>query len=246
MLFPEPPEAPWHRYTTAEGPDGDRADTVVYGADLPTEAELRLLGPVEGKRVLDLGCGSGHNAVVCARQGAKVIGVDADAAALEATRRRAEEAEVRVELHEGELAELPFLRSDSVDAAISVLALATADDLARVFRQVHRVLKPEAPLICSLPHPAFTMLDLTDPDVLAVSRPYDDPTPLVWELDGRDVIDRPRTISEVFTTLHRANFRVDQLLEPVAPAAGPRSRHFAPAMSRVPATVIFRARKQGN
>ena len=43
--------------------------------------------------------------------------------------------------------------------AISVMALGSVDDLARVFRQVHRVLKPEAPLVCSVTHPAFAMID---------------------------------------------------------------------------------------
>jgi len=244
--FPDPPPPVWHRYTTAEGPEDDATRLVVYGADLPTEADLRLLGPLEGKRVLDLGCGVGHNAVVCARDGAKVIGVEPEARHLAAARQRADEAEVKVELHEGELAELPFLRSDSVDVALSVMALASADDLARVFRQVHRVLKPEAALVCSFPHPAFSLFAVEGDDAGTLVRPYERSEHEVWELDGRDVVDRPRTISEIFTTLHRANFRVDQLLEPLAPARGPRSRHFVEAMTQVPATLIIRARKQGN
>lgn len=246
-LFPDPSADPrWHRYTTAEGPDDDRVATVVYGANLPTEADLRLLGPLEGKRVLDLGCGSGHNAVVCALEGAKVIGVEPDGRHLATARARAEQAEVKVELHEGELAELPFLRSDSVDAALSVMALTTTDDLARVFRQVHRVLKPEAPLVCSFPHPAFTMLDVDDDADLRVIRSYDDPTPIVWDLDGHDIVDRPRTIGDIFTTLHRANFRVDQIIEPVLSGSATPGRHVNAAMAKVPATVLFRARKQGN
>lgn len=246
-LFPDtPPERPWHRYSTAEGPESGQVGAVIYGVSLPTEADLRLLGPLEGKRVLDLGCGSGHNAVTCALEGAKVIGVDPDGRRLAEARQRAEQAEVKVELHEGELAELPFLRSDSVDAALSVMALATVDDLARVFRQVHRVLKPEAPLVCSFPHPAFTMLDVAEDGELRVAGSYDRAEPIVWELDGDDVVDRPRTIGEIFTTLHRANFRVDQILEPVLSGSPASGRQITPAMYRVPATVLFRARKQGN
>jgi SAM-dependent methyltransferase len=241
-----PAEAGWHRFTTAEPPEGDRVTVVVYGADAPTETDLRLLGDVEGRRILDLGCGTGHNAVVLARAGAKVIGVDPGAERLTQARDRAEEAEVRVELHQAGLAELAFLRADSVDAAISVMALATVDDLARVFRQVHRVLKPEAPLVCTFPHPAFAMFDVTAPDPLRVARPYDQTTPLSWELNGQRVTDRPRTIGGIFTTLHRASFWVDQLLESTAEASGPRSATFTDAMCTVPATVILRARKQGN
>jgi SAM-dependent methyltransferase len=250
MADPAPPTAApaaagWHRHTTADQPPGDPAGVVAYGAELPSESELRLLGPVEGRRIVDLGCGTGRNAVALAQLGAKVIAVDPSAERLGAARERADQAEVRVELHQSELADLAFLRSDSVDAAISVMALATADDLARVFRQVHRVLKRDAPLVCSVPHPAFAMLDPTAPDPLRIARTYDDPTPIRWELDGRDVVDHPRTFSQLFTTFARAGFRIDHVIEPVVsgPAHDPS---FTEAMRAVPATLLLRARKQGD
>ena len=243
-----PADPGWHRFTTA-GRDGDHGSVVTYGSELPTEAELRLLGPIEGGRVLDLGCGNGHNAVVLAQHGAKVIAVDPDVEHLDAARARCDAAEVRVELHQAALAELAFIRSDSIDAALSVMELATVDDLARVFRQVHRVLKPEAPLVCSFPHPAFAMIDPKAADPLRISRAYDDGSPSVWELDGRDVVDHPRTFADLFTTFQRANFRVDQVIEPTASGATGGRRGAAPyadVMRIVPATLLLRARKQGN
>jgi predicted RNA methylase len=45
--------------------------------DTPTERELRLLGDLRGKRVLDLGCGTGSAAIAFAHQGAMVIALDA-------------------------------------------------------------------------------------------------------------------------------------------------------------------------
>ena len=38
-----------------------------YGPDIPTEAELRLLGDLRGKKVLELGCG-GAQCLHCVRQ----------------------------------------------------------------------------------------------------------------------------------------------------------------------------------
>ncbi len=243
-LTARPADAGWHRYTTASPIDGGEATVVTYGSGLPTEADLRLLGPQDGRRILDLGCGVGRNAVVLAAAGAKVIGVDPSAKVLADARDRAETAEVRVEFHQAALAELAFLRSDSFDAALSVMALAATDDLARVFRQVHRVLKPEAPLVCSFPHPAFAMVDPTAEDPLRIVRAYDDDTARPWELDDRTVEDRPRTFAELFTTLGRGGFRVDQVVESTAPTGGHGPE--ADVMHHVPATLILRSRKQGN
>jgi SAM-dependent methyltransferase len=240
-----PAPAGWHRFTTGQA-DAEGPNVVVYGAEVPTEADLKLLGAVEGKRILDLGCGAGHNAVTLARQGAKVIGVDPSTDRLAAARVRSEAAEVRVELHQAALAELAFLRSDSIDAAISVMELATVDDLARVFRQVHRVLKPEAPLVCSFPHPAFAMIEPGAPDPLRIAHAYDDAATRRWELDGQDVVDHPRTFAELFTTFQRANFRVDHVSEPTAPATSQPRPGYADISRTVPPTLLIRARKQGN
>jgi SAM-dependent methyltransferase len=241
-----PAPSNWHRFTAA-GAAGSTlpTDVAVYGADIPTEAALRLLGALDGKRVLDLGCGAGHASVTFARQGAKVIAVDPSASQLDRARAAAEAAEVRIELQHAEVAELAFVRADAIDAAFSAFALAEVADLDRVFRQVHRVLRPECPLVFSLPHPAFSMFDPTSEVPLLGVRRYHDPTPVTWTRGIDDVVDHPRTISEVFTSLTRANFRVDAVLEPEVPEDAPRSQSWADLMQAVPATVIFRARKHG-
>jgi SAM-dependent methyltransferase len=235
-----------HRFSVA-APAGRTLplDAVSYGADVPGEADLRLLGTVEGKRVLDLGCGAGHNALALARQGAKVIAVDASADQIAEARSAADRAGIRVEVHHNSLAELAFVRADTIDACISVFGLATVADVDRVFRQVHRVLRPEAPLVLSLPHPAFATIDPSD-DELRIRRSYWEPAPIATSGGaGASEPDQPRTISQLFTSLGRANFRVDTILEPEPAANAPRSPHWTPAMALVPATLIVRARKQG-
>lgn len=234
----------WHRYTTAEPTDASRASAVIYGTDIPSETDLRLLGNLDGKRVLDLGCGIGHNAVQLARQGAKLIAVDPNAALLHIARERADDAEVKIELHQSGLADLAFLRSDSVDAALSVMALAAAEDLARVFRQVHRVLKPEAAFVMSFPHPAIAMFDPDSAEPTKVLHPYHRNDPMPWTRHGVAVTDHPRTIAEIFTTLHRSSFSVDQLIEPAN--TGSRTDATRDLFSAVPTTLVIRARKQGN
>jgi len=219
-------------------------DVVHYGPDIPTEADLRLLGPLQGKRVLELGCGGGTMTVAMGKQGARVIAVDESIEQLGHARQLAEREEVKVELHHGDLADLAFVRADTVDVALSIYSLGAVADLARVFRQVHRVLRPEAPLVLSLPHPAFRAIDRTgDPPV--VQRRYFDGSPLPWSIGADSGNDYPMTIGELFTSLTRANFRVDALLEPEPTNSGHRSRYWTETMHWMPATLIVRARKQG-
>ena len=111
------------------------------------------------------------------------------------------------------------------------------DDIDRVFRQVDRVLKPEHPLVLSMPHPAFAMVDQSDHE-RRVQRSY-------WETAGREGVV-PRTIAQLFTSLGRANFRVDTLLEPEPAATGRRGATWHDHMRYVPATLVLRARKQGH
>jgi SAM-dependent methyltransferase len=210
-------------------------DVVSYGPDVDDESALRLLGHVRGKRVLELGCGAGQAAIALARQGAHVISIDPSHRRLEQVRSVADREEVKLEMHQSDLAELAFVRADTIDVALSVFALGSVDDLDRVFRQVHRVLRTACALVFSLPHPAF---------VLTRGGSYFDRSPVAWDTGDAAGAERPRTISDVFTSLARANFRVDALIEP-EPAEGTRSPLWQPAMRRAPATLVIRARKEG-
>ncbi len=220
-------------------------DTVQYGPDLPSDDDLRLIGDVKGKRVLDLGCGSGRNAIALSRQGAHVIALDVSKSQLALARKLADVAEVRVELHESDVSDLAFLRADSIDLAMAIGVLGEVDDLDRCFRQVHRVLRPGAPFVFSIDHPiALTVgREGAAPGALAlgsleVRRSYFDPKPVDVYRDDEQIRVYPRTVADTFASLHRAGYRVDVVLEPQAMQAsdpGPE----------VPATMIWRARKEG-
>lgn len=216
-------------------------DVVTYGPDIADESSLRLLGNPDGRRVLILGTGHGHNVVALARQGAHVIGVDTDLANIEATRDLAEAHEVRVELHQGDLAELAFVRADAIDIALSTFELGRVADLDRVLRQVNRVLHTGSALTCSLPHPASLMLDESVQGAPRVSRSYGDQSPI--RVGAQRVY--ARGIADLFSSFGRANFRIDSILEPSASVEGRHSPFWIDSMAKVPATLILRGRKDG-
>lgn len=215
------------------------ADVVHYGPGLPTEAELRLLGDLKGKRVLELGCGGAQASVAFAKQGATAIGVDFSAAQLEYARALCEQEEVRVELRLGDMADLAFLRADSIDLAFSSFAFGYVEDLNRVFRQVHRVLKVGAPLVFSLPHPAACLVAGGGSGTVGGPRSYFDDRPYESTWGGVRATSYHHTFAELYMGLARSSYRVDLVLEP-EPAVGGGGTVIAPP------ALIIRARKEGN
>jgi SAM-dependent methyltransferase len=227
------------------GADDADSSNILYGPDIGTEAELRLIGNVSGKRVLDLGCGTGQAAVTLAKQGAHVIGLDPSPDQLTAAKRRCAREGVRVEMHQGDLADLAFMRADSVDLVFSAWSFGSVPDLSRVFRQVHRVLKQGAPLVFSIPHPAYDIIDDSHPEQpLLVRRSYFDRSP-VDDSGESPFGEYHHTVSDLFMGLTRNNFRVDALLEPESSVDGPMSPWWREAFLWLPRTLIIRARKEG-
>jgi SAM-dependent methyltransferase len=234
----------WERISDRQTGEAS-ADVVRYGPDLPTEIELRLCGDVRGKRVLDLGCGRGGNAVAFARQGAKVIAIDQAEGPLTAGHKLADTHEVRVEWRRGDVADLAYLRADSVDLAFAAGMLAEVEDVDRLFRQVHRVLRAGAAFVFSYDHPVALTVGRDDVGPgglplgrLEVRRSYFEPGPIQVTRDGETLTLWPRTTADVFAALHRAGYRVDTLVEP-EPV---RSSDPGPT---VPTSIIWRARKEG-
>lgn len=182
---------------------------ISYGDGIPTDAELRLSGDVsDGKRAVELGVSDAYNAIAFAHAGAKAIAVDPDPARIAEMRARAEADEVSVQCTVGDLADLGDITSGTVDVVVASHTIEKIDDLGRLLRQVHRILIPSMPFLIAVNHP-FSMV--TD------ASPYG---------------TTARSISDWFTSLSRANFRVDQVRE-------------LGMDGTVPSTLILRARKEG-
>src|SRR4051794_16289468 len=104
------------------------AMAIWYGDNVADDSELRLCGDLVGKRVLELGVAPTSNAIVVAAAGAKAIALDPSADKIARLRAAAEAAEVRVECHHGELADLGMATSGSIDLVIAAHSLANVDD----------------------------------------------------------------------------------------------------------------------
>lgn len=152
------------------GPPGDREDETdgLTGASAPvgpesydiwrrtrlgaiteaSEIELifQLAGPLQGRRLLDAGCGDGFYLVEAARRGAQVNGVDISEAMLIVARRRASDAGVNVELHRGDIEALPF-EDDTFHIVTAITVLCFVPDPRQAVDEMARVLTPGGRLV---------------------------------------------------------------------------------------------------
>jgi ubiquinone/menaquinone biosynthesis C-methylase UbiE len=107
---------------------------------------LELAGMVEGKRILDVGCGDGAFLVSLVSRGGRVTGLDVDSDMLAAARWRLDTGGLQAEMYRGEAGALPFPTA-SFDLVTAVTVLCFADDTGRVIRELARVLRPGGRLV---------------------------------------------------------------------------------------------------
>jgi SAM-dependent methyltransferase len=112
--------------------------------NIPKDTFFARLRPLEGKRVLDYGCGNGENSAILAGCGATVVGFDLSPEAIRKCRRRAElnglSARTTFEVkHAGETGYEPA----SFDAVVAFAVLHHLHTiLPIVFKEISTLLKP--------------------------------------------------------------------------------------------------------
>jgi SAM-dependent methyltransferase len=113
-------------------------------------AVLDLAGDVAGRRILDVGCGSGPLSAALRDRGAVVTGLDSSAGMLELARRRLGPA---ADLRLADLGSpLPF-DDGTFDDVVAVLVLHYLQDWSAPLAELRRVLKPGGRLIVAVDHP---------------------------------------------------------------------------------------------
>ena len=106
------------------------------------EAVLDALEPLDGKRVLEVACGTGRFTVMLAEHGAEVVALDISSAMMVQGREKARRAGVadRIEFLRADAARLPF-PDDHFDAVLAMRFFHLADTPAKFLAEMARVTK---------------------------------------------------------------------------------------------------------
>ena len=215
------------------------------------EADARLLGIVEGRDVLEMGCGAAQAARWLTSRGARVTAFDVSMGQLR-TARRLDAATGRRAgwLLQADAQALP-LRDASYDLVVSAFgAIPFVADSAGVMRECARVLRPGGRLVFSVTHPLrWAFPDDPGPAGLTVAQSYFDRTPYV-EVDGGGLasyVEHHRTMGDRIRELVTAGLVLDDVVEPEWPAGrSDEWGQWSPLRGRlVPGTAIFVAHRKG-
>ncbi|MGC2196823.1 MAG: methyltransferase domain-containing protein [Terriglobales bacterium] len=113
------------------------------------EYAFYLLGNVQGKVVLDLGCGSGETLIPLIRRGASLIGIDLSPDLIAIARRRLSDERLSATTYVGSAYETN-LSNNSVDV-IFCMSLIHHLDIATVREEMRRILRPGGVIVLQEP-----------------------------------------------------------------------------------------------
>ena len=192
-------------------------DDIHYGPLCPGERELRLLGDVRGKRVLELACGAAQNSIALAKWNAHVVAMDISPEQLAAARALVARESVAVHLARGDMEQLGMFADGRFDIVISSFGWEFVPDLAACFAERNRVLKKGGLLVVCTVHPLAAFEWDQAEEALLVTDYFNPPVELWGDLQGAGrghAMTFYHTVQELFGLLTSCGFRVERVLEP--------------------------------
>jgi SAM-dependent methyltransferase len=160
-----------------------------------------MLPDLDGKRVVDLGCGFGWFCRWAREAGAaSVLGLDVSANMLATAREMTSDPAITYRRADLETLELP---AASVDLAYSALTLHYLEKLADLFATVHRALVPGGSFVFSAEHPLYTE---PGPNYL-------DEGPRTTDWLAKGVVKQHRTLAGYLNLLIEGGFTVRRVEE---------------------------------
>ena len=194
----------------------------VWSPERLREADAQLLGPhVDGRAILEIGCGAAMCSRWLALKGAAPVACDVSAGMLRHARAGAIRTGVDVPLVQADAQSLPFADQRFDIAFTAFGAVPFVQDSARVMREVARVLRPRGRWVFATTHPLrWSFPDDPGPEGLVATMPYWDRTPYVEYAESGEAtyVEHHRTLSDRVREIAEAGFTLLDIVEPQWPS----------------------------
>ncbi len=221
-----------------------------YGCRIPKETELKLFGDVQGKKLLDLGCGSGHSLLYHARRGAgELWGLDISEKQLENAGTLLRDHGFSSNLYCAPMEENPGLPQGTFDIVYSIYALGWTTDLPETLRLTALYLKPDGCFIFSWDHPFLHCIS-PEGGRYVLDQGYFDNRPFVLEKGGQTMVLMNRRVSDYVNALADAGFSIERMIEEtdaetLCTPVEFSSRYYAQSKAKlIPLSFVMKARKR--
>ena len=116
---------------------------------------LNLLGNVEGKKILDLGCGEGGYSRELAKRNADVVAIDCSEDSIAYSIEQAKVNGLPIQHYIRNSNDLYGINDNTFDIVLCSMMLMDCEDFEGTIREAVRVLKPSGRLYASVLHPCF-------------------------------------------------------------------------------------------
>lgn len=222
-------------------------DDIEYALGYARESELNLLGDINGKKVIELGCGGCENSIILSKRGAICTGVDMSTEQLKYAKNFIKEHEVDIHLIEGDIENMTMIDDDEFDIAISIFALDWMQDLDMAFKEAYRILKKNGIFVFSMQHPIYNLLGAEDinPKELKITISYFEKYVTFRESTGIDLKVHASKFSDIINGLIKTGFNIEKIIEP-EPLEEDITSHeewFLKVLKMIPSTLICKALK---
>lgn len=222
-----------------------------YNDLLEQPAMAELLPDIQGKSVLDLGCGYGHNCIDFIRNGAsRVVGLDISEKMLQVA--RSESQDLKIEYINMSMVEISSIK-EKFDFVYSSLAFHYIKDFEKLIKSIYSLLNHDGYLLFSQEHPIVTASiggsgyfnkDKNGNSISYTFSNYCQPgkREVSWYVDG--VIKYHRNMGEVLTTIAKAGFILKEICEPLPQAWAVQKQPSIVKEFLRPCFLIVKAKKE--
>lgn len=221
----------------------------IFAPLMKSETELNLFENIKGKKVLDIGCGSGHSLKYMGDHGAKELwGLDLSTSQVNNAKRYLKSFDYHVHLFNSPMEINPGIPTDYFDIVYSIYAFGWTVDLTKSLKLVSKYLKAGGMFVMSWDHPILNSIT-TEDEKMVISKSYHDVREVLLKKGGYDLKLKTWKVSSYIDGFKNAGMYLDTWIEDVDPIVfesinNDMYKHYSKDKSKLyPLSIILKAKK---